>query len=165
MKSLHFLLDYQRTQWRLYKSLNLKCIYSVVNFDCISKALHVSLTPFPVAMDGFVLCPKLCYGGMSLASLCPQNSKPLTSVHSESMWDEFLLLLSDWHWFSPWDQKNSIKVVNYCPILKSPSFSSTIFSSWAHRGHHKPWVCPSLCTSVSMFFMFYLIDWNFESNT
>lgn len=32
VKSLYFLLDYQRTQWRLYKSLNSKCIYSVINF-------------------------------------------------------------------------------------------------------------------------------------
>lgn len=63
------------------------------------------------------------------------------------------------HWLSPWNQKKFIKVVKYCL-----SFSSTLFSGSVHKDHHRLWICPALCISVSVFFMFYLTDWDFESN-
>lgn len=76
MKSLHFLLDYQRTQWRLYKSLNLKYIYSAVNFIL----LHQQNSPCDfdsfLGVNGFFVCPKVCYFKVSWAASCSQNSKP-----------------------------------------------------------------------------------------
>lgn len=163
MKSLHFLLDYQRTQWRLYKSLNLKCIYSVVN--CIW--LHQQITPcdfefLPVGMDGFFLSPKLCYCKVVWAAFCWQNSK--------SFWLQLILKVCE---------------MNFCFCFLLSSLAFALGSENFHKqgeilpSSYQPQILSncilifslyrssqtmSVFCSVSRFFMFYLIDWNFESN-
>lgn len=106
----------------------------------------------------FFLCPILCYCKVSWAALCSRNSKPfllqfILKVCEMNFCFCFLISLGS---------ENFLKQGKILPSSYQPQilFNCILIFSLCRSSQTMSGFC-----SISMFSMFYLIDWNFELNT